>query len=168
MIKKLCTYFLVLIAVAQIVAIPLFTVHAQSSDGGDPGGLVPCGKELVDKTFKQNNPNGPGLIDVTIQELKNPCDFGDLMIGLQRIIKFFFVVSVPVTIIVVAWAGIQYLTAGGDTGKIANAKKMFVPVFIGFLFIFTAWLIVSLLVKSFAKDAVGINIINTYLKNTPR
>ncbi|HEY4511972.1 MAG TPA: pilin [Candidatus Paceibacterota bacterium] len=168
MTRKLFTYFLVLIVVMQMLTVPLFAVHAQSSDGGDPGGLVPCGKELVDKTFKQNNPNGPGLIDVTIQELKNPCDFADLMIGLQRIIKFFFVVSVPITIIVVAWAGIKYLTAGGDTGKIGDAKKMFVPVFLGFLFIFTAWLIVSLLVKSFAKDAVGDNIINTYLKNTPR
>jgi len=76
----------------------------------------------------------------------NPCGFKEFITLIQNVINFLtFSVAVPLAAIVFAWAGIIMLSAGGDPGKITDAKKIFGFVLIGFLITLSAWLIVSTL-----------------------
>jgi len=76
----------------------------------------------------------------------NPCGFDQFITLIQNIINFLtFNVAVPLVAIAFAWAGIIMLSAGGDTGKITQAKEIFGSVLIGFLITLSAWLIVSTL-----------------------
>lgn len=70
------------------------------------------------------------------------CGYSDLLELVNRIIRWIIMISVPVAAGVFAWAGIKYMTTGIADQK-AAAKAMLVKVFIGFVFILAAWLIVS-------------------------
>jgi len=110
-------------------------------------GLVPCGN--------------PG---------QGECDFGALVELIRRIIEFIVTLSVFVATGLFAWAGVLYFTAGGDTGKIDKAHKIFYSVAIGFVIILISWLVVDTILKTLTgkgidevgRDATG------YQIDTPR
>ena len=54
--------------------------------------------------------------------------------------------SAPVAAVAFAWAGVLYLTAAGDEGKIGKAHAIFTDVLIGLGIVLSAWLIVKLIV----------------------
>lgn len=83
------------------------------------GGFIPCG--------------GAG---------QHECGYQDLLQLVNNIIDWIIMISVPVAAGVFAWAGIKYMTTGVADQK-AAAKAMLMKVFIGFVFILAAWLIVS-------------------------
>ena len=75
------------------------------------------------------------------------CGYKDLLTLVNNIIKWIIMVSVPVAAGVFAWAGFKYMTTGVSDQK-AAAKAMLVKVFLGFVFILAAWLIVSTILKA--------------------
>ena len=62
-------------------------------------------------------------------------------------------VSAPIAAGVIAWAGFLYMTTGVSDQKSA-AKKIIQKVFIGFVFILSAWLIVTTIVNALLSDEV--------------
>ncbi len=92
--------------------------------------LVPCG--------------GPG----------DPCGFSDLIVMINGIINFLlFSVAIPVAAIMFAAAGFMLITAGGDTGKISQAKEIFGSVLWGILIAFMAWIIIQTLLVAAGLDS---------------
>ncbi|MBI2005090.1 hypothetical protein HYS79_02965 [Patescibacteria group bacterium] len=99
----------------------------RSSQSGPPaGGLVTC--------------NGINC---------NLCDAGQLI---QNIINFLIGLSIPIAVIMFAWAGILYFTSAANKTNITRAKGIFKNVFIGFLFALTGWLVVQTVLSVLVKQ----------------
>jgi len=97
------------------------------------------------------------------------CGYYDLLKLVNNIINWIIWISAPVAAGVFAWAGIKYMTTGVSDQKTA-AKEMLKKVFIGFVFILAAWIIVGTIIKALLKnpESVPINItanksINIYI-----
>lgn len=89
----------------------------------------------------------------------NNCGYQDLMTMVNNIISWVILISIPVSSIVFAYAGFILMTTGVADKK-SQAKAMLWKVFVGMIFILSAWLLVTtitnnLLRKEF-KDAVKI------------
>jgi len=96
---------------------------------------------------------------VTNGQINRECGYADLLALVNSIINWIIIISVPVAAGVFAWAGIIYMTTGVSDKK-SKAKEMLQKVFIGFVFILAAWIIVGTIVKALLKkpDIVPINI----------
>lgn len=70
------------------------------------------------------------------------CGYKHLLQMVDTIINWLIMISVPISAGVMAWAGIIYMTTG-IADKKAQAKSMLIKVFIGFVAILSAWIIVS-------------------------
>lgn len=118
--------FLTTIILALIILTPAIPVFAQ-------GGFIPCGG--YDKEGNR----------------QRECGYYDLLEMVNRIVKWLVIVSAPVAAGVIAWSGFLYMTTGVSDQKSA-AKKMITKVFIGFVFILGAWLIVSTVLDAILAD----------------
>jgi len=91
------------------------------------------------------------------------CGYNDLLKLVNNVINWIIMISVPVAAGVFAWAGIKYMTTGISDQK-TEAKKMLTKVFIGFVFILAAWIIVTTITNALlsenAKKAVPIEGVN--------
>lgn len=76
------------------------------------------------------------------------CGFSDLITLVQRAIEYVFILVVPIVAIVFAYAGYLYLTSGGNPGKRESAKNAMLKSLIGIVVVMSAWLIVTLIVKT--------------------
>lgn len=81
------------------------------------------------------------------------CGYNDLLKLVNNIINWIIMISFPVAAGVMAWAGFTYMTTGISDQKSA-AKKMLQKVFIGFICILAAWLIVNTILDALLADSV--------------
>ena len=72
------------------------------------------------------------------------CDIAQLA---QNVINAGIYIAVFLSAVLFAWAGFNYLIAGGDSGKAEHAKKVFWNIGAGLVLILAAWLIVDLIMK---------------------
>lgn len=84
---------------------------------------------------------------VSAQALEIPCrgsdcTFSDLFVLGNRILKLLVILAIPIAAGMFAYAGARMLSAGGNEEVIKDAKKVFYRVFVGFLFVLAAYLIV--------------------------
>ncbi|PJE74125.1 MAG: hypothetical protein COV01_02625 [Candidatus Taylorbacteria bacterium CG10_big_fil_rev_8_21_14_0_10_41_48] len=96
---------------------------------GQETGIVPC--------------NGPD------------CNFCSLAQLGQNIINLAIFLAVFLSAILFAWAGWNYLTNFGDTGKVSKAHEIFRNVAVGFIIVLAAWLIVDTLMKTLLGGKFG-------------
>lgn len=124
-----------------VVPLGVFSSDTGSIDEGvvpsDCGDFVPTGN--VDN---ENNP---------IMELKE-CGFVDLIQLIENFIDILILIAVPLAVILFAYAGFLYITAAGNTNQIERAHTIFKNVFIGFVIILAAWLVVNAIVTSLVGD----------------
>ena len=78
------------------------------------------------------------------------CDLAQLV---QNILNDAVILSTFMAAILFAWAGARMLMAAGNPKQIGKAKKTFSAVFIGFVMILTAWLIVDTIMKTFTDQS---------------
>lgn len=88
-------------------------------------GIVPCGCNV--------DANGTVL---------DKCTFNDFLIGIKNLTNYLIVLAASLAALAFAWAGILYLTAGGNPSQIETAHTIFWKVFKGFIVMLAAWLIV--------------------------
>lgn len=53
------------------------------------------------------------------------------------------------------WAGIKYVTAGGDSGKVGDARKIFWNVTLGLVIILAGWIVVDTLMRTLTNANFG-------------
>lgn len=87
----------------------------------------------------------PTIVPCTGALGDNPCDLCDIAQLAQNVLNGGIYVAVFLSAILFAYAGVMYLTAGGEPGKASEAKKIFWNVGAGLLLILAAWLIVDLI-----------------------
>lgn len=85
------------------------------------------------------------------------CDFNDLLVLVSNILRWIVMISIPISAGVFAWAGFQLMTTG-IADKRSEAKSMIKKVFIGFVFILSAWLIVGTILDAILKPEFRDNI----------
>jgi len=78
----------------------------------------------------------------------NDCGYSDLLKLVNNIINWIIMISFPVAAGVFAWAGFKLMTTGIADERSA-AKAMLWKVFIGFIFILSAWIIVTTITNTF-------------------
>lgn len=72
----------------------------------------------------------------------------------QNVLNAGIYLAVFLSAFLFAYAGWQYITAGGDPGKASEAKKVFWNVGVGLVLILAAWLIVDLIMKVLISESV--------------
>lgn len=93
---------------------------------------------LLPVVLYAQNPAPQGLVPCDGPD----CNFASLVQLGQIIINWLVYISVIVAAVLFGWAGVKYVTAGGDPGKIKEARDIIRKTLIGFLFVIGAWLIV--------------------------
>ena len=72
------------------------------------------------------------------------CGIDDVWTTVMNVVNFTLTNIVPpISVILIVWAGIMFLTAYGDPGKIEQAKKLLFAVVIGMLIIYGAKILVT-------------------------
>ncbi len=79
------------------------------------------------------------------------CDFNKLVLLGGNLVDFAFYISIPLAAIAFVYAGYLFVTAVGDPGKVKKAGEIFQKVAIGFIIVLSAWLVVSVIVKTLVK-----------------
>jgi len=83
------------------------------------------------------------------------CGFCDLFQLAQNFINFAVGLTVIVATIMFVYAGVLYFSASAKPDNIKKAHGIFWKVFIGFVFVLSAWLIVDLIMKTFLGGQFG-------------
>ena len=85
------------------------------------------------------------------------CTFDDLILAVKRLTDWGALFAIAFSVIVIAWAGFNYMISGDNAGKRTAANKMMFSVVKGLAFILAAWLIVTLIT-----NGLGVTV-NTFL-----
>lgn len=81
------------------------------------------------------------------------CGFNDLILLVNRIIEYIFILVLPILALVFAYAGYTYITSGGNSTKRTAAKNAIFKALIGVVVILAAWLIVKTIVSTLGVDS---------------
>jgi hypothetical protein len=128
MINKLSKALLILLIAFSFV--PAIS-HAQGIEL-DYSGWVQC-DGVVDK------------VDKAEAKRNVPCNFANLVNMAGFLINWLFVISIPVIVGLIAYAGFLYMT--GTQENIKKAKAVITNAVIGFIIMLMAWFIVTTLLK---------------------
>ncbi len=93
-----------------------------------------------------------GIVYVCTSGAPGDCRFEDLITAVKKVLNWGTIFALQFSVVVIAWAGFTYMTAGDSAGGRAKANKMLKFVVIGIIFIIAAWLIVTLIL-----NALGVN-----------
>lgn len=161
---------------------PSGTQCTANADGhsGQPGKCDASGNCEPDSTSMTNSPNisnGQGtngqIVNSVVPGQRGPesqfikcgrpgqrmCTLCDLIAGLNNIIKFIMRISIGVGLLAFTAAGVMYAISLGETKQTDNAKGLMKNTGIGFVIIFSAWLIINTVIQSLgAYPNLGINI----------
>ena len=83
------------------------------------------------------------------------CGFGRLIQLAQNLITDLIILSTFLAIAAFVYAGVILLTSGGKSGKLEEAKGIFMKVLIGYLWILGAWLLVYTITSVLLKPEFG-------------
>lgn len=91
-----------------------------------------------------------------VDAVGNPtCDYAQLIRMADRIIRFLLYMSIPLVLGIIMWTAFKYLTANGDPGKLADAKKMLKYVAIGLFWVLGSYIVVYTVLDSLLADQIG-------------
>jgi hypothetical protein len=112
-----------------------------TGDGVDPksgtGALIQCG-----------NSDASGKIS-------NPCDFGDFIGTLNRIINWIIKLSFIIFTLTFIYGGYLYVTSGLKPGNKDKAKTVLWSTFSGFIILILAWLIIHTILVYLVDEGSG-------------
>lgn len=100
-------------------------------------GLVPCG--------------GAG---------EEECSFNHIIVLIENILNFVFVLVIPIAAIAFTYAGFLYMTGGASPDKRKKANKIFLNVLIGIIIIMTAWIIVVTILRTLGVDGTTYSLLD--------
>lgn len=83
------------------------------------------------------------------------CTICDIATLAQNVLNTGIFVAVFLSAGLFAFAGIKYVTAGGDTGKVGAARKIFWNVTLGLVIILAGWIVVDTLMKTLTRGDFG-------------
>lgn len=149
-IKKTCFgFFGAALALSAAAFLAPLALHATDEDPGglqqaanqvNQRGIVPCdgvGGRQVPVFDDQGNRIGT--------RTSVECNYNSLINGINTAVKYFLYISTFIAIAMLVWGGFQYLMAAGNPAKKTDAKRMIATVIVGILIVYSAWLIVYII-----------------------
>lgn len=139
---------------ATFLAVTIFGVGHDVFAQSNPATLNTNPTNLQSDTAGEvgsNNPTNSKFQLVSCQGIDDPrtpnivekeCDYQQLIATVSRLIQFALYILIPIVLGMIIYIGFKFLTSNGDSGKLADAKRMITPLLIGIFLIFSAWLIV--------------------------
>jgi hypothetical protein len=82
------------------------------------------------------------------------CTYGDLIAAVKRAIDWMIIFTLEFSVVIIAYAGFNYMISGDNPGKRAEANKMLTKVAIGIFLVLAAWLIVTLIANTLLSTSV--------------
>ncbi len=135
-----------LFAFAQVVNNP--NDQPSTFNAGTPGtgfSLVSCDAPSITYTDANGKPT---TVNPVTGDATTACDFAALMLTVQRFINLLLYVMVFIAVAMIVWAGYNYLTAGGNTGKIKKAHDIFRVTIFGMIIALASWVVVNTVVTA--------------------
>ena len=130
MIKKIKTYALSIITVLTFMAPALVPAIASASATCSPtGSAVNSGANLGSKTTTTCGASAGVSNSAISKDAKN-------------LVTLFSVIVGAVSVIMIIYGGFRYITSGGDSGRVGNAKNTLIYAIIGLIIVALAQLIV--------------------------
>lgn len=124
---------LLIILLISIAFVPKSVFAACASSDPCPGGIVPCGRTCDD--------------DTTANDECSSCTICHFFMLIQRAISQLLVpLSMSLVALMALVAGILFITASGDPGRIATARKVLTSAIVGLSIVLLSWLIVNTIV----------------------
>lgn len=122
-----------------------------------PTEAIPTGGQIDTSFF--NIWSGTGEGGSTCNMLGYTCTFCDALIVAANIIKFLLNIGIILAVVIILYAGIRFMTAGGSEQQITSAKGTLQKAAIGLALVIGAWFIVGM-VFSFLTNRDNWNEIN--------
>lgn len=132
MIQKIKTYMLVL-ASAFMMGVPMLLPAAASAACSNIGNKVVEGV---------NAAAGSGEVACTTTNTSG----GDLAKIASTLVNIFSIVVGAVAVIMIIYGGFRYITSGGDSGRVGNAKSTLLYAVIGLIVVALSQLIVHFVI----------------------
>jgi len=132
------------------------TIASYASVRGVMFGLLSLAFLISPALVVAQNYNEPGLVKcegaLTADEIgkKDKCDFAQLIETIKYLINWMIYITVPIVIVIFAYAGFLFMTA--KESNISKAKHIFSNVVIGFFFMLAAWVIVHSILKFLVRN----------------
>ncbi|MFA7216756.1 MAG: pilin [Candidatus Paceibacterota bacterium] len=128
--------FLIHLLITSVLLLPvLFTNSVVYANGSTP---PPSG---------QTQGSGSGYTGVVPSCEGDTCNFSDIIVTIKSLVNFATGIALMFSVVVIAYAGYNYMTSGDNAGKRAEANKMLWKVVVGIILVMAAWLIVNLIVS---------------------
>ncbi len=128
------------ILLAFCISTTIFTIPLFVHGAGDQSGIFPlvrCGNDD-----------------------QHPCGFDDAVALLNRLIELLFYAGVLVTVSLLVWNSIRYITAGSSPGQLSKIRSMFGTILVGFGLMLGSWLIIDTITNLLLKDPSETGITN--------
>ena len=128
---------------------------SNASGNNSVGGLVGSGASIVSNIFANGIVPDCGY-DIKTRSYQEgtgrACGLADLIILIQNIIEYIFILILPIAAIVFVYVGYLYLTSGGDAAKHTRAKQAMTSLVIGVVIILAAWLLIKIVLQELGVD----------------
>ncbi len=82
------------------------------------------------------------------------CTFIDLVKATKKVIDWAIIFTLQFSVVVIVWAGFNYMISGDNASKRAEANKMLRKVAMGIFFVLAAWMIVTLIANTLLTQAI--------------
>lgn len=112
------------------------TAFAQGGGTQPPGGTAPSGG---------TQPPGGTAPMSNSGSLTNPLQSQTIQEFILKIIDVILVFAIPIIVLYIMYAGFKFVTAGGDSGQISEAKKALMYAIIGGVIVLGAKIIVEVI-----------------------
>ena len=147
--KKIGTFLFIF----SFIVLPVFA-YAQGTLPNNPS--QPSGPTQTGGTTSQNSGN-TGITYVCNHGVgkEGECDFNDVILAVQKVLKFARDFALFFSVIVIIIAGFKYMMSGDNPGERSKANEMFRKVAIGIFFVMAAWLIVTLITNALLLPGVS-------------
>lgn len=152
--KKIIT---LIFALSILSTFSINYVYANSNNSNDPKSdnfqLVPCDgvkKYMLDSNGDIIKQDGKPVLDQNSVE----CDYNQFMELFRRIISYLLYLSIPLILFMIMWIGFKYVTSNGDPGRLADTKKMIMPLLLGLFWVLASWLVVRFVLDGLLRDRV--------------
>jgi len=131
MIKKFRSYSLSIVAVLTLLSpalVPAALAGASTTCTGVSGGIAQGANDTA--AGGSVNCGSTGVSTTTVGSIA------------QKIVNFFSIIVGAASIIMIIYGGFRYITSGGDSGRVGNAKNTLIYAIVGLVIVALAQLIV--------------------------
>ncbi|KND52084.1 MAG: hypothetical protein AB198_00720 [Parcubacteria bacterium C7867-003] len=115
---------------------------------------------LLSPFIASSQPTNTGItyecssVNATGQTVYGDCQYVDLLKAVKKVINWMIIFTLQFSVVVIAWAGFNFMTSGDSASKRTEAKEMLRKVALGIFWVLAAWVVVNLIANTLLTQAV--------------